>query len=99
MACPGLAVYSRSPTHFERIDGPIDGAALLAAVTSVLGHRSDAYVALIERARAEVHGLTMSELCAAKAWCRTHFYERTRAAAEKVAVYLNERAGEAKGNA
>jgi hypothetical protein len=61
VASPGLAVYSRSPTHFERIAGPDDGAMLLAAVTTGLD-RSD-YVALLERTRAEIHGLTIGELC------------------------------------
>jgi hypothetical protein len=90
IACPELAVYSRSPTHFERIAGPIDGAKLLAAVTSALGHRSQDYVWLIERARAEVRGLTISELCAAKGWPRCTFYDRTRSAAGRVALYLNQ---------
>ena len=46
VASPGLAVYSRSPTHFERLAGPDDGAVLLAAVTTALD-RSDR-VALLE---------------------------------------------------
>ena len=49
---------------------------------------------MLERARAEVHGLTISELCAAKGWPHTSFYNHTRAAAERVAAYLNEHAGE-----
>jgi len=92
VASPGLAVYSRSPTHFERLAGPDDGAVLLAAVTTALD-RSDR-VALLERTRAEIHGLTISELCEAKGWSRHCIYERTRKAAEKVAAYLNEHAGE-----
>jgi hypothetical protein len=64
---------------------------LLAAVTTALD-RSDR-VALLERTRAEIHGLTISELWA-KGWHRGCFYKRTRAAAEKVAAYLNEHAGE-----
>jgi hypothetical protein len=47
---PGLAVYSEQPTHFERIDGAIDGPMLIAAASAVIGHRSDAYVWLLERA-------------------------------------------------
>ena len=88
VASPGLAVYSRSPTDFERIAGPVDGAVLLAAVTTALD-RSDR-VALLERTRAEIHGLTITELCDAKGWHRGCFYRRTDAAEEKVAVYLNE---------
>ena len=87
VASPGLTVYSRSPTHYERIAGPDDGAMLLAAVTAVLD-RSDR-VALLERTRAEIHGLTISELCEAKGWHRGCFYKRTDAAAERVAAYLN----------
>jgi hypothetical protein len=90
VACPGLAVYSRSPTHFERIPGTDDGTMLLAAVTTVLD-RSDR-VALLERTRAEIQGLTISELCDAKGWHRPCFYKRTDATAERVAVYLNEQA-------
>jgi len=51
-------------------------------------------IALLERARAEIHGLTMSELCEAKGWHRPWFYKRTDAAAKRVAAYLNEQAGE-----
>jgi shikimate 5-dehydrogenase len=51
-------------------------------------------VALLERARAEIHGLTISELCEAKGWSRVCFYNRTRKAAERVAAYLNEHGGE-----
>jgi hypothetical protein len=28
---PGLAVYSKGPTHYELLDGPLDGPALIAA--------------------------------------------------------------------
>src|SRR5438270_471688 len=31
VAKPGLAVYSPGPTHYERLDGPLDGPALIAA--------------------------------------------------------------------
>jgi hypothetical protein len=65
---------------------------LLAAVTTMLD-RSDR-IAWLERARAEIHGLTMSELCEAKGWHRPWFYKRTDAAAERVAAYLNEQAGQ-----
>jgi hypothetical protein len=92
VASPGLAVYSRSPTHFERIAGTHDGAVLLAAVATVLD-RSDR-IALLERTRAEILGLTISELCDAKGWHRGRFYRRTDAAAERVAAYLNELAAE-----
>jgi hypothetical protein len=68
VASPGLAVYSRSPTHFEHIAGTDDGAMLLAAVTTVLD-RTDR-VALLQRTRAEIHGLTITELCDAKGWHR-----------------------------
>jgi hypothetical protein len=76
VASPALAVYSRSPTHFERIAGTDDGAMLLAAVTTVLD-RSDR-VALLERTRAEIHGLTITELCNAKGWDRGCFYRHGR---------------------
>jgi hypothetical protein len=66
---------------------PDDGAMLLAAVTAVLD-RTDR-VALLERTRAEIHGLTMTELCEAKGWHRPWFYKRTQRAAERVAAYLN----------
>ena len=49
--------------------------------------------ALLERTRAEIHGLTISELCEAKGWSRICFYKRTRTAAERVAAYLNEHGG------
>jgi hypothetical protein len=87
VASPGLAVYSRSSTHFERMAGPDDGATLLAAVTIVLD-RSDR-IAVLERTRAEIHGLMISELCEAKGWHRGRFYRCTDAAAERVAAYLN----------
>jgi hypothetical protein len=58
---------------------------LIAAASAVLGHRSDAYVWLLERARAEAVGLDIRELCQAKHWPRSTFYERTRLAAERVA--------------
>jgi hypothetical protein len=45
---------------------------------------------LLERTRAKIHGLTITELCDAKGWHRGRFYRRTDAAAEKVAVYPNE---------
>jgi hypothetical protein len=79
-----ISVYSRSATHFERIAGTDDGAMLLAAVTTVLD-RSDR-VALLERTRAEIQGLTITELCDAKGWHRGRFYRRTDAAAERVAA-------------
>jgi hypothetical protein len=63
---------------------------LIAAAATVLGHRSDAYVWLLERARAEAVGVDIRELCQAKHWPRSTFYERTRLAAERVALYLNE---------
>ena len=85
MASPGLAVYSRSPTHLERIAGPVDGVMVLAAGTTVLD-RLDC-VALLERARAEIHGLTITELCDAKGSHRGRFYKRTDAVAERVAAY------------
>jgi hypothetical protein len=50
---PGLAVYSERPTHFEHLAGPVDGRMLIAAASVALGHRSNAYVWLLERARAE----------------------------------------------
>jgi hypothetical protein len=67
---------------------------LLAAVTAVLD-RTDR-VALLERTRAEIHGLTITELCDAKGWQRGGFYRRTDTAAERVAAYLNVRATVAK---
>jgi hypothetical protein len=90
VASPGLAVYSERPTHFERIAGPVDGPMLIAAVATVLGHRSDAYVWLLARAQAGASGLHISELCRAKHWPRSTFYEQTRAAALRVALFLNE---------
>lgn len=92
VASPGLAVYSRSSTHFERLAGTDDVATLLAAVTTAL-ERSDR-VALFERARAKIDGLTISELCEAKGWHRGRFYRCTDAAAERVAAYLNDHAGQ-----
>jgi len=62
---------------------------LLDAVTTVL-ERLDR-IALLE---AEIHGLTISELCDSKGWHRGRFYRRTDAAAEQVAAYLNEHAGQ-----
>jgi hypothetical protein len=35
-ANPGLAVYSEGPRHFERIAGPVGGAALIDAAATVL---------------------------------------------------------------
>jgi hypothetical protein len=90
IAAPGLAVYSSTPNHFEHIDGPIDGSQMIAAAAIVLGHGSDAYVWLLARARAEAGGLDVTELCQAKHWPRSTFYERTRTAAGRVALYLNE---------
>jgi hypothetical protein len=91
VASPGLAVYSRSPTHFERIAEPVTSAMLLAAVTAVLDRSvpacgGPARIALLERTRAE----TITELCDAKGWHPARFYRRTDAAAERVAAYLNE---------
>jgi hypothetical protein len=63
IAAPGLAVYSAKPTHFERLDGPVDGPMLIAAAATVLGHRSDAYVWVLERARVAASGLNITELC------------------------------------
>ena len=90
IAAPGLAVYSKQPCHCVHIDGPVDGPMLIAAAATVLGHRSDAYVWLLDRARAEAVGLDIRELCQAKHWPRSTFYERTRLAAERVALFLNE---------
>ena len=93
VASPGLAVYSTSPAHFGRIAGPDGGAMLLAAVTAAVLDRSDR-IALLERTRAEIHGLTISELCEAKGWHRGCFYKRTDAAAKRVAAYLNQHGGQ-----
>jgi hypothetical protein len=80
----------RAANAFRAHFGPVDGPMLIAAAAAVLGHRSDAYVWLLERARAEAVGLDIRELCQAKHWPRSTFYERTRLAAERVALYLNE---------
>ena len=60
---------------------------LLAAVTTVLDRSGR--IALLERTRAEIHGLTICELCEAKGWHRGRFYRCTDAVAERVAAYLN----------
>jgi hypothetical protein len=90
VACPGLAVYSRSPTHSERIAGTDDGAMLLDAVTTVL-ERLDR-IALLERSgnpwAHHQRALRLQGLAPGR------FYRRTDAAAEQVAAYLNEHAGQ-----
>jgi hypothetical protein len=84
VASPGLAVSSEGPTHFEHLDRPIDGTQLIAAAAAALGHR------VCVAPRAEASRLDVTELCQAKHWPRSTFYERTRAAADRVALYLNE---------
>jgi hypothetical protein len=63
IAKPGIALFSRSPVHFEHVAGPIDGADLIAACAVVLGHRAKACVGLFERARLEANGESVRDFC------------------------------------